>query len=42
VHKKRVHRGLSGAGKKGRGLYRKGRGTEKLRPSVRKHNSKGK
>ena len=42
TQKKRVHRGLSGAGKKGRGLYRKGRGAEKLRPSIRKHRSRGK
>lgn len=42
TQKKRVHRGLSGAGKKGRGLYRKGRGAEKLRPSVRSHHSRGK
>lgn len=31
--KKRVHRGLTSAGKKIRGLRRKGRGAEKVRPS---------
>jgi len=42
TQKKRVHRGLTGAGKKGRGLYKKGRGTEKNRPSIRSHQSKAK
>ena len=32
-HKKRVLRGLTSAGKKSRGLRRKGKGAEKLRPS---------
>jgi large subunit ribosomal protein L15e len=31
----RVYRGLTSAGKKMRGLYRKGRGAEKIRPSLR-------
>lgn len=30
-HKGRVYRGLTSAGKKGRGLYKKGKGAEKLR-----------
>lgn len=35
-HHKRVYRGLTSAGKKGRGLRNKGIGAEKVRPSVRK------
>lgn len=35
VHKGRVFRGLTSAGKKVRGLRRKGRGSEKVRPSRR-------
>ncbi|MHA1672792.1 MAG: 50S ribosomal protein L15e [Promethearchaeota archaeon] len=31
----RVYRGLTSAGKKTRGLHRKGKGTEKIRPSLR-------
>ncbi|NVM27374.1 MAG: 50S ribosomal protein L15e [Candidatus Helarchaeota archaeon] len=42
IQKKRAHRGLTGAGKKGRGLYNKGRGAEKLRPSIKKHRHRGK
>lgn len=38
----RVHRGLTSAGKKGRGLRNKGKGAEKLRPSIRAHNTLGK
>ena len=34
-HKGRVHRGLTAAGKKSRGLYRKGKGAEKIRPRQR-------
>lgn len=34
-HNRRVHRGLTSAGKKARGLRRKGKGAEKVRPSVR-------
>ena len=37
AHKGRVHRGLTSAGKKSRGLMNKGKGAEKLRPSKRKH-----
>ena len=35
AHRKRVNRGLTSAGKKSRGLRRKGWGSEKTRPSVR-------
>ena len=38
----RAHRGKTSAGKKGRGLLTKGKGAEKLRPSLRAHNKKGK
>ena len=41
-HKRRVARGLTSAGKKGRGLRRKGKGAEKVRPSIRAHQGKGK
>jgi len=41
-HKGRVFRGLTSAGKKGRGLRNKGKGAEKNRPSIRAHDSKGK
>jgi large subunit ribosomal protein L15e len=39
---KRVHRGLTGAGKTGRGLYHRGKGAEKIRPSIRKYDNRGK
>ncbi|MHA1144818.1 MAG: 50S ribosomal protein L15e [Candidatus Helarchaeota archaeon] len=38
----RVHRGLTSAGKKSRGLRNKGIGTEKIRPSIRSHDRRGK
>lgn len=41
-HKGRVYRGLTSAGKKGRGLRKKGKGAEKVRPSIRAHDGKGK
>lgn len=41
-HRGRVYRGLTPAGKKGRGLMYKGKGAEKLRPSVGAHDRKGK
>jgi len=41
-NKKRVFRGLTSAGKRGRGLYKKGWGTEKNRPSIRKNKGRGK
>jgi large subunit ribosomal protein L15e len=41
-HKGRAFRGLTSAGRKGRGLYKKGVGAEKVRPSLRAHDKKGK
>ena len=41
-HKGRAFRGLTSTGRKMRGLLNKGRGAEKLRPSIRAHNRKGK
>jgi large subunit ribosomal protein L15e len=41
-HKKRVHRGLTSAGKSGRGLRNKGKGAEKIRPSIRANKGIGK
>lgn len=38
----RVWRGLTGAGKRGRGLLWKGEGVEKVRPSIGAHDRKGK
>lgn len=40
--KGRVFRGKTSAGMKGRGMRRKGRGTEKTRPSLRSHGNTGK
>lgn len=40
-HKGRSERGLTSAGKKGRGLRHKGKGAEKIRPSLRAHDRKG-
>lgn len=42
AHKKRVFRGLTPAGKKSRGLTKKGKGAEKIRPSIRAHKGRGK
>jgi len=41
-NKRRVLRGKTSAGQKGRGLYHKGKGAEKIRPSIRAHKSRGK
>jgi large subunit ribosomal protein L15e len=41
-HKGRVFRGLTSAGKRGRGLRRKGKGAEKVRPSLGAHRRRGK
>jgi large subunit ribosomal protein L15e len=41
-HQGRVFRGLTSAGKRGRGLNNKGFGTEKIRPSIRAHKNLGK
>jgi large subunit ribosomal protein L15e len=38
----RVFRGLTSAGKKGRGLVYKGKGAEKIRPSITRHGRTGK
>jgi len=40
-HKGRVFRGLTSAGRRGRGLLRKGKGAEKIRPSLRAHDRRG-
>jgi len=41
-NRRRVFRGLTAAGKKSRGLTRKGVGSEKIRPSLRAHKRDGK
>jgi len=41
-HKRRVLRGRTSAGQKGRGLRHKGRGAEKVRPSIRAKKNRGK
>ncbi len=41
-HRGRVHRGKTSAGKRGRGLRNKGKGAEKLRPSLATHQRRGK
>jgi large subunit ribosomal protein L15e len=41
-NKRRVLRGKTSAGRKGRGLYYKGRGAEKIRPSIRANSGRGK
>ena len=38
----RAHRGKTSAGKRGRGLYNKGKGAEKLRPSLKANLNRGK
>jgi len=38
AQKGRSQRGVTSAGRKGRGLRKKGKGTEKVRPSLRAHN----
>lgn len=40
--KGRVYRGKSSAGRRGRGMHKRGIGTEKCRPSIRCHNYQGK
>ena len=40
-HKGRSERGLTSAGRKGRGLRHKGKGAEKVRPSLRAHHRAG-
>jgi large subunit ribosomal protein L15e len=41
-NRRRVLRGKTSAGRKGRGLMYKGKGAEKVRPSIRSHQSRGK
>ncbi|MAV95447.1 MAG: 50S ribosomal protein L15e [Euryarchaeota archaeon] len=41
-HTGRAFRGKTSAGKKGRGLFNKGKGAEKLRPSLKAHQNRGK
>ena len=41
-HKRRVLRGRTSAGQKGRGLRNKGKGAEKIRPSIRSKKNQGK
>jgi large subunit ribosomal protein L15e len=42
THRDRVFRGLTAAGRKSRGLTKKGVGTEKIRPSLTAHKDEGK
>lgn len=42
AHRGRAFRGLTSAGKKGRGLLYKGKGAEKVRPSIGAHDRRGK
>jgi len=41
-HRGRAFRGKTSAGKRGRGLYNKGKGAEKLRPSLKANKNLGK
>ena len=41
-HRSRAHRGKTSAGRKARGLTKKGKGAEKLRPSLRAKQGRGK
>ena len=41
-HHGRAERGLTSAGKRGRGLHKKGKGAEKLRPSLKANKNRGK
>lgn len=41
-NRRRVLRGKTSAGQKGRGMMYKGKGVEKIRPSIRAHQSRGK
>ncbi len=42
VHRGRAERGKTSAGRKGRGMMNRGKGTEKTRPSIRSHGNLGK
>ncbi|MDT8357298.1 MAG: 50S ribosomal protein L15e [Methanomicrobiaceae archaeon] len=41
-HRGRAERGKTSAGMKGRGMRKRGKGTEKTRPSIRSHENRGK
>ncbi len=41
-HSGRAERGMTSAGKRGRGLFNKGKGAEKLRPSLKANRNRGK
>jgi large subunit ribosomal protein L15e len=41
-HRKRAFRGLTPAGRRGRGLYNKGKGSERSRPSIRANRKRAK
>ncbi len=41
-HSGRAERGMTSAGKRGRGLHNKGKGAEKLRPSLKANQNRGK
>jgi large subunit ribosomal protein L15e len=42
THRGRAERGLTSAGRKGRGMAQRGMGTEKTRPSIQSHDRRGK
>ena len=42
ANRRRVFRGLTSAGRRSRGLHKKGVGTEKIRPSLTSHRDRGK
>jgi large subunit ribosomal protein L15e len=42
THRGRAERGLTSAGRKGRGMGKRGMGTEKTRPSIQSHDRRGK
>ncbi len=42
THRGRAERGKTSAGRKGRGMMNRGKGTEKTRPSIRSHGNLGK
>ena len=42
TNKRRVLRGKTSAGQRGRGLHKKGKGAEKIRPSIRANQNRGK
>jgi len=42
VHRGRAERGKTSAGRRGRGLHKRGKGTEKIRPSISANRGRGK